>query len=148
MLNDLLMGLIRRFEGLRLKAYLCPAGVWTIGYGSTTFGNGIKVKAGDVVSPAAAEAMMQQDSATFLLATCKLSPILFLEERKQAAIADFCYNLGTSRYKASTLRRRVNAGDWEGAAEELHKWVWGGGKKLPGLILRRKAEAVLLSDER
>ena len=144
MLSNLLMGLVRRFEGLRLLAYLCPAGIWTIGYGSTSYPDGRKIKQGDKISEAAAEAMMQQDTAAFLQATCNLSPRLYLEEHRQAAIADFCYNLGTSRYKISTLRKRVDAGDWEGAADELQKWVWGGGRKLPGLILRRQAEALLL----
>lgn len=144
MLSDLLMGLVRRFEGLRLLAYLCPAGIWTIGYGSTSYPDGRKIKQGDKISEAAAEVMMQQDTAVFLQAACNLSPSLYLEEYRQAAIADFCYNLGTSRYKISTLRKRVNAGDWEGAQEELMKWVWGGGRKLPGLVIRRNAEAALL----
>jgi lysozyme len=144
MFSEILMRLIKRFEGLRLKAYLCPAGVWTIGYGSTAYPDGRKIKPGDQVSEPVAEAMAQQDAAVFLQAACNLSPILYMDENKQAAIGDFCYNLGTSRYKVSTLRRRVNSGDWEGAAEELQKWVWGGGKKLPGLVLRRQVEAALL----
>jgi lysozyme len=64
---------------------------------------------------------------------------------RHSAIADFCFNLGTTRYKASTLKRRVDAGDWPGAAEELAKWVWGGGQKLPGLVARRAAESLLLT---
>ena len=89
---------------------------------------------------------MQQDAEVFHRAAGKLSPVLWLEgDAKHSAIADFCFNLGTTRYKASTLKRRVDAGDWHGAAEELEKWVWGGGKKLPGLVARRKAEANLLT---
>lgn len=97
------------------------------------------------ISEPVAEAMMMQDAATFHRAAGSLSPRLWLEgDDKHAAIADFCFNLGTTRYKASTLKRRVDAGDWEGAADELQKWVWGGGKKLPGLVARRKAEADLI----
>lgn len=60
------------------------------------------------------------------------------------AIADFAYNVGLGRLQASTLRRRLNAGDYAGAREELRKWVYGGGKKLRGLVLRREAEAALV----
>ncbi|MCB4358431.1 lysozyme [Quatrionicoccus australiensis] len=141
MILEKLNDLIRKFEGLRLKPYLCPAGVPTIGYGHT--GPEVSIKMKPITEPVA-EAMMVQDAATFATASANLSPVLYFDSDKHSAIADFCFNLGTTRYKASTLRRKVNAGDWEGAQEELQKWVWGGGKKLPGLIARRKAEALLL----
>lgn len=143
MIPEALLSLIRKFEGLRLKPYLCPAGVPTIGYGHT----GADVRIGmPAISEPVAETLMQQDAAVFHRAAGKLSPVLWLEgDAKHSAIADFCFNLGTTRYKASTLKRRIDSGDWEGAQEELEKWVWGGGKKLPGLIARRKAEAMLLS---
>lgn len=64
------------------------------------------------------------------------------------AIADFAYNLGLARLKASTLRRRINVGDFEAAKIELRKWVNAGGRKLPGLVLRREAECLLLDDAR
>lgn len=140
-----LLDLIRRFEGLRLKPYICPAGVATIGYGSTSYGDGHKVKITDKpISEPVAEAMMQRDAEMFARAAGNLSPVLWFDERKHSAIADFCYNLGTSRYKTSTLRRRIDSGDWKAAQNELQKWVYGGGKKLPGLIARRSAEAALL----
>lgn len=141
-LPEALLALIRKFEGLRLKPYLCPAGVPTIGYGHT----GPEVKLGSPpITRAFAERLLAEDAAVFYRAAGKLSPILWLEgDAKHAALADFCFNLGTSRYKASTLKRRVDAGDWQGAAEELGKWVWGGGKKLPGLVARRAAEASLI----
>ena len=132
--------LIRRFEGCRLKAYLCPAGVWTIGWGST--GPGIIKNA--VWTQEQADTRMVSDAASYARATISLSPGLTGDDKRLCAIADFCYNLGTTRYKASTLRRRVNAQDWQGAKDELAKWVWGGGRKLPGLVARRKAEADLL----
>lgn len=137
--------LIRYFEGLRLKVYRCPAGIPTQGYGHT----GADVKMGNPpITEAKAEEWLDRDAERFLLEAIKLSPYLALpwHSNRLCAIADFCYNLGSSRYKASTLRRRMNECDWDGAAEEIQKWVWGGGKKLPGLVKRRKAEAELLVD--
>ena len=74
----------------------------------------------------------------------RASPRLIANPQALGAITDFAYNLGVPRYRASTLKRRVDAQDWEGAATELHKWVYGGGRKLPGLVRRRQAEADLL----
>lgn len=141
MILDPLYSLIRKFEGLRLKPYLCPAGVPTIGYGHT--GKDVSMVMKPITEPIA-DALMMQDATAFSVASANISPVLYFDKDKHSAIADFCFNLGTTRYKASTLRRKVNSGDWEGAQEELQKWVWGGGKKLPGLVARRKAEALLL----
>lgn len=141
MIPGALLALIRKFEGLRLKPYLCPAGVPTIGYGHT--GKDVTLGMAPISEPVA-EAMMHQDAEVFTRAAGNLSPVLWFDENKHAAIADFCFNLGTGRYKASTLKRRIDAGDWEGACDELAKWVWGGGRKLPGLVARRAAEAGLM----
>lgn len=138
---DRLYELIRRFEGLRLKPYLCPAGVPTVGYGHT--GPEVTLLA-PPITPAFAEALMREDAERHAMMAVRLSPALASDPERQAAIADFVFNLGPTRYKASTLRRRVGAEDWAGAREELRKWVWGGGRKLPGLVLRREAEAALL----
>lgn len=144
MIPDCLLALIRKFEGLRLKPYRCPANVPTIGYGHT--GPEVRMDM-PPISEVDAEALLRRDADVFYRAAGKLSPLLWLEgDAKHSAIADFCFNLGTARYKASTLKRRIDAGDWHGATEELQKWVWGGGKKLPGLIARRAAEAALLFD--
>lgn len=143
MISDWLLEIIRKFEGLRLKPYLCPAGIPTVGYGHT--GKDVSLSMAPISEPVA-EAMMHRDAELFTRAAGNLSPVLWFDEKKHAAIADFCFNLGTSRYKASTLKRRIDAGDWDGAADELKKWVWGGGKKLPGLVARRSAEGSLLSD--
>lgn len=142
MIPNALLDLIRRFEGLRLKPYRCPAGVPTIGYGHT--GPDVHMNMKPISEPVA-EAMMQRDAEVFARAAANLSLVLWFDEDKHAAIADFCFNLGTTRYKASTLKRRIDAGDWPGAVEELHKWVWGGGRKLPGLVARRAAESALIS---
>jgi len=135
--------MIRRFEGLRLKPYMCPAGVATIGYGSTTYPDGRRVSLQDAsITLAYAEELMKRDATIFAAAAKSLSPNLTGD--KLCAIADFCYNLGSTRYKGSTLRKRIAEEDWDGAALELGKWVIGGGKKLPGLVIRRAAEAELL----
>lgn len=141
MIYDSLLRLIRKFEGLRLRPYLCPAGVPTIGYGHT--GPDVSMSMPSI-TPAQADQMMTEDAATFLQAAVKLSPTLKSSEAQASAIADFCFNLGTTRYKASTLRRRIEAGDIDGACTELARWVNGGGRKLPGLVARRAAEATLI----
>ena len=140
MIPQTLLDTIRHFEGCKLKAYLCPAGVWTCGWGAT----GPDVVKGTVWTQEQADTRLIKDATRFMIEACAQSPVLWFDEDKRSAITDFCFNLGTSRYKASTLKRRVNAGDWEGAQEELQKWVWSGGRKLPGLVLRRQAEALLL----
>jgi lysozyme len=132
--------LCRRFEGLRLRAYYCPAGVITVGYGAT----GADIKPGMVVTEEWAEARLAADLSRFMNGALKYCPVLLTEPGALAAITDFALNLGLGRLAASTLRRRINARDWDGAREELKKWINGGGRKLPGLVIRREAEARLL----
>lgn len=141
MIPDALPPLIRRFEGLRLKPYLCPAGVPTIGYGHT----GPRVRMDSPpITRALAEEWLLEDAEKACRAALRWSPILAGDEDRLAAIADFVFNLGAGRYRSSTLRKRVNEGDWPAAEEQLHRWVFGGGRRLPGLVLRRQAEAGLL----
>jgi len=135
---DALYVLIRRFEGCRLVPYLCPAGVWTCGWGST----GPDVFPGRAWSQAYADARLDHDARGFAVGTMAFCP--GLRGEALCAIADFAYNLGLGRLKTSTLRRKVNAGAWEAARHELRKWVHGGGRRLTGLVLRREAEAALL----
>jgi lysozyme len=133
-----LIALIQRFEGLRLRAYTCPAGVWTCGWGST----------GPDVTPATewtreqADARLMLDAQAATIAAKKLCPLADGDEL--AALADFAYNLGATRLAGSTLRRKFNAGDLAGARLEIRRWVYAGGRVLPGLVLRRAAEAALL----
>lgn len=138
MANDLIE-LIKQFEGCHLKAYYCPAGILTCGWGST----GIDVTPSTVWTQAYADQRMQSDAMRFLNATKKLCPNL--KGKKLEAIADFSYNLGIGRLKASTLRKRLLVEDWSGAVGELRRWVRGGGKVLKGLVLRREAEIQLLT---
>jgi lysozyme len=137
--------LCKHFEGFRARPYLCPANVWTIGYGATVYLDGRAVQPGDgPVSPEVAERLLErQISGIYLPGALRLCPTADTPGR-QAALADFAFNLGLTRLKASTLRRRVLAQDWQGAATELGKWVRGGARVLPGLVARRAAEAALL----
>lgn len=133
--------LIRRFEGLRLRPYLCPAGVPTIGYGHT--GPEVRMDS-PPITRALADAWLLEDAGRACRAALALSPALAGQDDRLAAVADFIFNLGAGRYKASTLRRRIAEGDWPEAAEQLGRWVWGGGRRLPGLVARREAERRLL----
>jgi lysozyme len=118
--------------------YICPAGVWTCGWGST----GPDVFPGRPWTQEYANARLEMDAAKFAKGTVLLCPALGGE--RLCAIADFAYNLGLGALKASTLRRKLNACDYEAARRELGRWVRGGGRVLPGLVLRRHAEAALL----
>lgn len=118
--------------------YWCPAGVLTCGWGST----GADVFPGVPWTQEHADRRLELDAIKFARGTLALCPTLSGEAL--CAIADFAYNLGLGRLKASTLRRCINAGEVMGAKGELAKWVRGGGRVLPGLVLRRAAEASLL----
>jgi lysozyme len=83
---------------------------------------------------------------TALDATLRFCPVLATQpEGRLAAIVDFTFNLGAGRLQTSTLRRRVNQQDWIAVGQELRRWVYGGGKVLPGLVTRRSAEVALLT---
>lgn len=137
--------LCRQFEGLRLEPYKCPAGIPTIGYGSTKHPNGMKVQMSDQnISEETAELMLGHEVEYFINATARLCPILLTQPpNKLAAIADFSFNLGVGRLKQSTLRRCINNEDWEESGDQLLRWVWAAGRKLPGLIKRRQVERSL-----
>lgn len=137
--------LCRRFEGLFLLPYLCPAGVPTIGYGATFYEDGRRVRLTDpAITRARAEALLLWQVRTqFLPAVLRLCPGV-TDPHRLAALIDFTFNLGAGSLKASTLRRRANAGDWETVKLELAKWVRAGGRVLAGLVKRRKAEADLI----
>lgn len=120
--------------------YVCPAGFWTIGYGELC-----QPDHPPVTEPEALERLRTILLPAYVSHALRLSPDLSTEpERRLIAIADFVYNLGPTRYAASTLRKRVNARQWRRACDELRKWVHGGGRVLPGLVKRREAEIALL----
>lgn len=138
--------LCRPFEGLSLTVYVCPAGYPTIGYGTVWKPDGTKVTMEHPpITQETAEAwLLHELRHNYLAGVLKASPSLLARSRALGALTDFAYNLGVARYRSSTLRKRVDAQDWEAAKEELMKWVRGGGKVLPGLVRRRQAEAALL----
>ncbi|MCW7540702.1 lysozyme [Aquabacterium sp. A7-Y] len=141
--------LAKRFEGFhrvpkhdplrRAHPYICPAGYHTIGFGHLCQPDH------PPITEAEAEVYLMQDLTKALEATLRYCPGLAAEPQgRLAAIVDFTFNLGAGRLQTSTLRRRVNERDWAAAARELRRWVYGGGKVLPGLVARREAEAGLL----
>jgi lysozyme len=141
--------LAKRFEGFERQVkrgieiaaipYVCPAGFWTIGYGHLCTQNHPPITQDE------AEAYLAQDLVKALSATLRYCPVLAnATEQRLAAIVDFTFNLGAGRLQTSTLRRRINQQDWSSAALELRRWVYGGGKILPGLVTRRDAEIALL----
>lgn len=140
--------LAKRFEGFhrvpkadpgRAHPYVCPAGFWTVGYGH------LCDPRHPPITEEEADAYLEADLQTALAATLRCCPVLATEpEERMAAIVDFTFNLGAGRLQTSTLRRRVNQRDWPNASLELRRWVRAGGKVLPGLMVRREAEATLL----
>jgi lysozyme len=140
--------LAKRFEGFhrvprtdpgRAHPYVCPAGYWTIGYGH------LCDPKHPPITQAEAESYLAADLMTALNATLRYCPVLATERQgRLAAIVDFTFNLGAGRLQMSTLRRRINARDWDGGVGELRRWVYGGTRVLPGLVARRAAEALLL----
>ena len=138
------LNLIQRFEGLSLKPYKCPAGIWTIGYGSTYYSNGKKVQAND-------KPISQAEATDLLIEVLKHyehSVDSFcrddINQNQFDALVSFCYNVGAGSLKSSTLLKKVNANPSDPAiALEFKKWNKGGGKVLKGLTERRKAEADL-----
>ena len=114
-------------------------GFWTIGYGHLCDPNH------PPITESEAENYLAQDLQTALRATLRYCPVLATESvDRLAAIVDFTFNLGAGRLQSSTLRRRINQRDWSAAGTELGRWVRGGGRVLPGLVLRRQAESVML----
>lgn len=134
------INIVKFYEGLRLQAYLCPAGVPTIGYGHTQ-----NVKLGMTCNQKQAEEWLESD---FFLAKRDVKAVVKvpLKENQLDALASFVFNLGARKFSQSTLLKKLNAGDYGGAAREFDKWVYSGGKKLNGLIARRAAERKLFEE--
>jgi lysozyme len=136
-------GLARPFEGLRLAPYICPAGYPTIGYGTVWKPDGTRVTMQDApITRETAEAwLLHEMRHTYVAGVLRATPNLIEHPPILGALGDFAYNTGVPRYRASTLRKRAAAEDWPGAIEQLGRWVYGGGRKLPGLVRRRAAAA-------
>jgi lysozyme len=132
--------LIKQFEGLRLKAYQDSVGVWTIGYGTTMYPDGTRVKKGDVITIQQADEYLTKDVQRRAAAV----GTIHVNQNQFDAIISFCYNLGLGAWAKSTLRKKIIQDRNDPTIrDEFMKWVNAGGKKLPGLVKRRKQEADL-----
>lgn len=134
----------RRFEGLYLKPYLCPAGVPTIGYGATFYQDGKKVSLRDKpITREQAEDLLMYHLKQYFLKEVLLLCYTLDTECKAASILDFAFNVGLGNLKSSTLRKRILSKNWEDVPNQLMRWNKAQGKVLKGLTLRREAEKVL-----
>ena len=129
--------LIKKFEGIKTKAYKCPAGVWTIGYGHTK-----DVKKGDTCTMAQAIEFLKEDLRVFEGAIDDLVKVE-LNQNQFDALVSFVYNVGSGAFQDSTLRKFLNAGHFPLAAGQFDRWVYAKGVKLEGLVKRRAAEKEL-----
>ena len=132
------INLIKKFEGLRLEAYLCPAGVWTIGYGHTK-----GVKKGQVITQLEADNLLKEDLSSFEKGVTSLIKSN-INQNQFDSLVSFAYNLGLANLKSSTLLKKVNSNSNDRTiVDEFIKWIYAGGKPLEGLKRRRQAEAYL-----
>jgi lysozyme len=150
---DIAIELCKSFEGFSSKPYLCPAGVATIGYGTTTimcskglhYGQNMPITLSMLpITKEEAEVFLLQELTKAAVGVLWLCPSLANDNKKFNAIVDFSYNLGLGRLQTSTLRKKINEQKWDEACTELLKWNRGGGRVLAGLVKRRKAEVALM----
>jgi lysozyme len=154
---------MHRFEGCRNKPYLCPADIWTIGYGHVLYQEQIRLpmvrvegsnsitrrkmplKQEDnrVWSKEEIEKLFADDIASFERGVLRLVPGVIGKQGAFDALVSISFNFGLGNLQRSTIRMKANRGDWEGAAEAFRAWTKGGGKVLPGLVKRREAEIAL-----
>jgi lysozyme len=135
--------LLKKFEGCVLKAYKCPAGVWTIGFGNTFYEDGTKVKEGDVITQQRADELAKyivEQFATSIRAMIKQP----LNENQFSACVSLAYNIGTGGFKKSSVLRKLNVNPTDPTiADSFRLWNKGGGVILKGLVRRREAEIAL-----
>ena len=127
--------LIKKFEGCRLETYICPAGVFTIGYGHT----GADVKSSMKITQEEAETLLKNDLKAFERGVQRIIK-KELTQNQFDALVSFAYNLGLENLKKSTLAKLINQGKIKEASSQFERWVYANGVKLNGLIRRRKAE--------
>lgn len=136
-INNKGLELIKKYEGCRLLAYKCPAGVWTIGYGHTA-----GVKSGMAITKADAERLLLQDLKRFEEGVEALVKVP-LTSNQFSALVSFAFNCGISALRSSTLLKKLNVGDLNGAAREILRWDKVNKKPVEGLTKRRKEEQQL-----
>jgi lysozyme len=158
--------LMHRFEGFRNKPYLCPADIWTIGYGHVLYQEQIRLPVvtdkpnvvirkkfslrqedNRVWSKEEINELFRKDVATFERGVLRLVPGVVGRQGAFDALVSISFNFGLGNLQRSTIRMRANRGDWEGAAEAFRMWTKGGGRVLPGLVRRREAEIALFLTE-
>lgn len=126
--------LVKSFEGFRATAYKCPAGVWTIGYGTTE-----NVQPGDTITEAEAEQMLSDDLLSASTAVDELVEV-DLTQNEYDALVSFIYNVGREAFRNSTLLRMINSGDKETCGPQFLRWNKAGGNAFAGLSRRRESE--------
>lgn len=130
---------VRRTPVITAVPYLCPAGYWTIAWGS------LVPQDHPPVTEAEGEILLARDLAVAHAAVARLVPNVLAEsDARLGAVVSWTFNLGGGRLAASTMRRALAARDWPRAARECRRWIYGGGRVLPGLVARREAEALLI----
>lgn len=148
--------LVKYFEGLHRKAYVCPAGYITVGYGHVlSFMKADRLKElkpevydtlmATIVQEGEAEGLLRDDLRVSAYGVLKYTKVE-LTDGQYGALVSFVFNLGITRYKSSTLRMKLNREEYQEAAEEFPKWAFSGGKKLRGLAVRREAEQALFNN--
>lgn len=140
--SDKGIALIKQFEGCKLTAYLDSVGVWTIGYGWTQPVDGKPIRAGMTIKLETAERLLKTGLVSYESDVSRLVKV-GLTQGQFDALVSFTYNLGARSLSTSTLLRKLNAGDYAGAADEFLRWNKAGGKVLNGLTRRREAERAL-----
>ena len=156
--------LMHQYEGYRTKPYLCPAHIWTIGYGHVLYQDQIRLpvvrvdgkdtpmirkemplKPEDnrVWTKEEIEKLFADDVASFERGVLRLAPVVLDRQGAFDACVSFSFNAGLGNFQRSTIRMKTNRREWDAAAEAFMQWTRGGGKELPGLVKRRKAEKAL-----
>lgn len=154
---------MHRYEGFRNRPYLCPAHIWTIGYGHVLYQDQIRLpmvrnekyqgpirkeyalldQDNRTWSNEEIEELFRQDVASFERGVLRLVPGIDGRQGAFDALVSFAFNAGLGNLQRSTIRIKANRGDMEGAADAFMQWTKGGGKVLPGLVKRRQAERAL-----
>jgi lysozyme len=142
MLNQASIDLIKRWEGCKLKAYKCPAGVWTVGYGLTSRAGFIEVGPDTTITQAEADWYLEQVIEKFL-AEIKPAIIADINENQLGAFTSLAYNIGPRAFRKSSALRHFNAGDKDRVPKSMRRWNKAGGKVVKGLVNRREAEVGL-----
>ncbi|EPL2414776.1 lysozyme [Enterobacter cloacae] len=140
--SDKGIALIKQFEGCKLTAYQDSVGIWTIGYGWTQPVDGKPIRAGMTIKQETAERLLKTGLVSYESDVSRLVKA-GLTQGQFDALVSFTYNLGARALSTSTLLRKLNAGDYAGAADEFLRWNKAGGKVLNGLTRRREAERAL-----